>query len=268
MDISKILIQIAGLLVVLFVEMWVVGWGKSSISKIYNLGLEVRIDIFNYFLKVTKINTYLGLLFTLFIPYGVAKFIGYYHLHLEGVFLLGGIQASIVYFLLFDFLCYGFHYLAHKSEVLFVFHSYHHSAREMNVLNNLRSHPFEAAISQLFIQIPLLLVLNVEPEYAIFWAALGKLHSDMYHSALYHDWGFIGRYILVSPAAHRVHHCDNKEYFGRNFGNHLIVWDNIFGTAIHIGNLESEKLNFRLVDYSDESNKILGCLRNFFNRYK
>ena len=42
--------------------------------------------------------------------------------------------------------------------------------------------------------------------------------------------GWIGRWVLVSPVAHRIHHSDLPEHHDRNLGHVFIIWDRIFGT--------------------------------------
>jgi len=50
-------------------------------------------------------------------------------------------------------------------------------------------------------------------------------HSDF-------DWtyGWIGRWLLMSPGMHKVHHSNNPEHFNKNLGNLFVIWDRLFGT--------------------------------------
>ena len=59
---------------------------------------------------------------------------------------------------------------------------------------------------------------------------LRQVHGLIIHSNIEHSWGFIGKYILVSPMAHRIHHSIKKEHHDKNFGGTFIIWDRIFGT--------------------------------------
>ncbi|HMA52249.1 MAG TPA: hypothetical protein VKP60_20965, partial [Magnetospirillaceae bacterium] len=43
------------------------------------------------------------------------------------------------------------------------------------------------------------------------------------------DWGWFGRWVLVSPLHHRLHHSRNPDDYGANFGT-MLVWDHLFGT--------------------------------------
>jgi sterol desaturase/sphingolipid hydroxylase (fatty acid hydroxylase superfamily) len=49
-----------------------------------------------------------------------------------------------------------------------------------------------------------------------------------------HPWtfGWIGKSIIVPPAAHILHHAKDPAYFNKNFGGVLPIWDRVFGTWI------------------------------------
>ena len=38
--------------------------------------------------------------------------------------------------------------------------------------------------------------------------------------------------IFITPKFHRIHHAADHQYYDSNFGNILVVWDYLFGTAI------------------------------------
>ena len=38
--------------------------------------------------------------------------------------------------------------------------------------------------------------------------------------------------VLVSPAAHQIHHSDAPQHRDRNFGNMLSIWDRLFDTYV------------------------------------
>jgi sterol desaturase/sphingolipid hydroxylase (fatty acid hydroxylase superfamily) len=64
-----------------------------------------------------------------------------------------------------------------------------------------------------------------------FWVRITTgILEDLNHSQLDWNFGFVGRWILVSPAAHRLHHSGDPKHFGKNFGNSFIFWDRLFGT--------------------------------------
>ena len=52
----------------------------------------------------------------------------------------------------------------------------------------------------------------------------GFIHADL-------PWtlGPVGK-VLISPAAHRLHHIDDDKLMGQNFGGLFTLWDRLFGT--------------------------------------
>jgi sterol desaturase/sphingolipid hydroxylase (fatty acid hydroxylase superfamily) len=246
----------------ILIELYCVGFVNSSLRKILKPTKEATIDLVIYLLRFIKIYDIIGVVFTLGIGRLLIMYANAYEHSLPKISSGYVAVDALIYFIFFDFMCYVAHFLNHKSKLLFALHAFHHSAKEFNVLNNLRTHPVEAVINNTIIYLPLILFTSVTLEGAFLYATLSKIHSDLYHSGIASNWGMIGRYILISPAAHRIHHSDRSEHFGKNLGNHLIFWDNIFGTAVHVSTLESAQLRFRLVDYFDDSNKIFGCLKN------
>ena len=77
---------------------------------------------------------------------------------------------------------------------------------------------------------------------------LGLVHGLLVHSNWEHDWGVIGKYVLVSPAAHRIHHSEKKQHFNKNFGGTFIFWDRLFGTyhsaePVHVLGIPDNKFN-------------------------
>ena len=50
------------------------------------------------------------------------------------------------------------------------------------------------------------------------------------HSCLPWTYGWVGRWLVVSPANHRVHHSTLPEHQGRNYSISWVLWDRVFGT--------------------------------------
>ena len=62
----------------------------------------------------------------------------------------------------------------------------------------------------------------------VFWFHLAGHH--LRHSHVWLAYGpSLGR-ILVSPAAHQIHHSRAARHWNRNLGQFLAVWDVLFGT--------------------------------------
>jgi hypothetical protein len=56
------------------------------------------------------------------------------------------------------------------------------------------------------------------------------------------DFGWFGRWVMVSPMFHRVHHLKDPKYHDANFGQFLAIWDRIFGTYMDPRKIENWEL--------------------------
>ncbi|MDC0886938.1 sterol desaturase family protein [Altererythrobacter sp.] len=124
-------------------------------------------------------------------------------------------------------------YWRHRIEhlpFLWPMHAVHHSDQTMTWLALLRKHPL-AYVLALFADVAPLLLLGL-PIWAIAVCAIARtwwghfIHADV-------PWtlGVAGKW-LISPAAHRLHHIDNLELCGSNYGGMLTIWDRVFGTYV------------------------------------
>jgi hypothetical protein len=68
---------------------------------------------------------------------------------------------------------------------------------------------------------------------------LNGIYQQSVHSHL--DWGrgFVGRYLIINPSRHWLHHATDSKYWGKNFGV-LVFWERLFGTY---RDLEGETLD-------------------------
>lgn len=128
---------------------------------------------------------------------------------------------------LIDFVAYWRHRVEHMQGV-WRFHATHHADTAIHFLSVQRKHPVAKIISMLF---DTLLVLALGfPAWAILAAGILRswwgyfIHADV-------DWtlGPVGE-VLISPAAHRLHHIRDEELMGTNYGNTITLWDKVFGT--------------------------------------
>jgi sterol desaturase/sphingolipid hydroxylase (fatty acid hydroxylase superfamily) len=120
------------------------------------------------------------------------------------------------------------HYLHHRYEVLWAFHSVHHSQEQMNVLSDSRQHLIETVITATMVFVPARL-LGLDAPAASALTFLSIYVGAFIHANIRTNLG-PGRYVLVSPQAHRVHHSADSEHYDTNFGVILACWDYLFGT--------------------------------------
>jgi sterol desaturase/sphingolipid hydroxylase (fatty acid hydroxylase superfamily) len=66
------------------------------------------------------------------------------------------------------------------------------------------------------------------------------VYQLLVHSNIRSDWGWFGRWVLISPAAHRIHHSSKPEHYNKNISV-LVIWDRLFGTW-YAGNVPAEQL--------------------------
>lgn len=122
-------------------------------------------------------------------------------------------------------------YWRHRAEhhpALWRFHATHHADEELNWLSVLRKHPVSKFMDMLVDTLPALL-LGL-PGWAIVGAQLIRSWWGYFiHADLPWTLGIVGR-VLISPAAHRLHHIRDETLMGSNYGNMLTVWDRLFGT--------------------------------------
>ena len=142
----------------------------------------------------------------------------------EGLHAAVPVLAAI---LLIDFSSYWRHRLEH-TRALWPIHATHHADEAMNWLSVRRKHPLGEALGMIIDSLPVIM-LGL-PYWAIAVAYLLRgwwayfVHADV-------PWtlGPLGK-VLISPAAHRLHHIRDEALMGTNFGNTVTLWDWVFGT--------------------------------------
>ena len=128
---------------------------------------------------------------------------------------------------LVDFVAYWRHRLEHTPE-LWRFHATHHADTAIHWLSVQRKHPVAKIIAMLF-DTALILALGF-PAWAVIGAAvLRSAWGHFIHADVPWTLGLFGE-VLISPAAHRLHHIRDEELMGTNYGNTVTLWDKLFGT--------------------------------------
>ncbi|UOR14970.1 sterol desaturase family protein [Qipengyuania aquimaris] len=180
-------------------------------------------------LGLTVVN--LVILAPLFVvPEGaIASAVGAPDLFIEAWASIPDIAALLIAILIFDFVVYWRHRLEH-APLLWPIHATHHADTAMHWLTVMRKHPLSKLLS-VCIDVWLLLLLGV-PEWAV--GAAGFIRSwwgFFIHCDVPWTLGLLGE-VLISPAAHRLHHIRDEALMGSNFGNTVTLWDKVFGTYV------------------------------------
>ena len=141
-----------------------------------------------------------------------------------------------------SFLQYWQHRALHRVPLFWETHKFHHSAEQMTTLSLFRETPFTTALNSSLIALPVAaiggLILPANPTTldliilvpSGLYVGFNSINQFLIHSNLNISYGWFGRYFMVSPANHRVHHSILPDHFGKNFSVTLVLWDRVFGT--------------------------------------
>jgi sterol desaturase/sphingolipid hydroxylase (fatty acid hydroxylase superfamily) len=149
---------------------------------------------------------------------------------------------SLTIFLADDFARFLHHYLQHRWRALWFFHQVHHSALVLTPLTLYRTHPVDMICAHLrntltYGSVTGIFFFAFGPSLSA-WDILGAsalgflfnlLGANLRHSQVWIDFGPL-EHVLISPAAHQVHHSADAKHFDRNFGVCLTCWDLLFRT--------------------------------------
>ncbi len=144
------------------------------------------------------------------------------------------VLSAVVYLAFFDFADYWRHRLQHRFEIWWALHSLHHSQRQMTFWTDDREHLLDQLITAVWRAV-LGLAIGVPPvQFLAVTLASGAVESFS-HANVRVGFGVIGRYLLVSPHFHRIHHAMSIGHDGPtrgcNFAQVFSLWDVLFGTA-------------------------------------
>lgn len=223
---GQFLLIVAGVFVL---ELGVVGWKKSSLRVLLLFEKTTQDDFFIWLTELFGLFNILAFFFSFGVCYYLA---GLIQTHIDFQWIQqvqnGTIQFIIVY-ILSDLKEYIKHYTFHKVPTLWEIHAFHHSAEKFNLLTTYRFHYLQSAIGTFF-DVSLFVLLGAPLHTYLAVRIFSAIHGLLVHSNIEHNWGWIGKYVLVSPAAHRIHHSKESRHFNKNLGGALIVWDRLFGT--------------------------------------
>lgn len=139
------------------------------------------------------------------------------------------ILSFITCLLSLDFMKYLYHRFEHGHDFFWMLHYVHHSDYQVNVGTASRASPFEIFFLYLFF-IPLLFVgYSISTVFICYTTIV--LYEIFVHNA-YINLPKVFGYVIVTPAAHRIHHDSNPENYNKNFGAIFSIWDRALGTYL------------------------------------
>ncbi len=215
----------------LILEAMILGYEKSSIKRIFSFNdNSSKTDLISYLMDISGLIKITAAICTFGIFY---KLTGWIKTQ-TGIDLIlkvePGLARDIIAYIIIDFFYYWRHWLMHKVPVLWNFHKFHHTAKSFNMITLHRFHILHAAYVGFFGGLVFLLIGYNHVMSYLWILVIRYIHSLLVHSQLDWGWGFIGRFIVVSPRFHRIHHSIKDEHVDKNMGNTLIFWDILFGT--------------------------------------
>ena len=138
------------------------------------------------------------------------------------------------YLVILDFVAYWLHRAQHQFDLWWALHSLHHSQRQMSFWSDDRNHLLDDfAMDGVFALVALL--IGVAPAQFVLIVVATRVVESLSHANLKMSFGRIGKYLLVSPQFHRMHHGIGVGHEGRargcNFAVLFPVWDVVFRTT-------------------------------------
>jgi sterol desaturase/sphingolipid hydroxylase (fatty acid hydroxylase superfamily) len=259
------------------IEWLFVGWSHSSLKLLSEGRASVRLEVLSIGMKFLP-HRLLGYVLSLGLLYVIDTHAG----QITGFSITHylpswGIQLACV--LLFQsFISYWLHRMEHSIPALWALHKFHHSADRMSILTSERQTDLMKGVEETLRFLPFALVAESgiskpAPGHAAFILVVAyfayrtflRVNGYLVHSNLSTDYGWVGRWLLVSPRMHRLHHAASAEYHNKNFTFDFVLWDRIFGTyaTCESGALENMQLGLDDNPFNgDKSAK--GVLRSYF----
>lgn len=217
----------------LFAESVAVGWENCSARRLLRRSSKSsRFDLILFAAIVLGLGQLLAVIFTFGLPLlasaahtYAADSLGWMPLRIK----TGALPADIVIFTLAWTLADYWHHRLMHTRFGWPAHRLHHSATEFNVLTGHRHHPATDALG-FFLTGSVVSFLAMPAWFVLIWFCYVSSWVSVTHMDVTWDFGFVGRWLVVSPAHHRLHHSRDESDNGYNFGNVLVIWDRIFGT--------------------------------------
>ena len=128
-------------------------------------------------------------------------------------------------------LSYLIHVAFHTSPWLWRIHAVHHTDTDMDVTTSVRMHPLEFVISAAML-LPCIVAFGIPVAAVLIYEVADAAMAVFTHANIkmprWLDRSL--RWVLVTPAMHRIHHSAWQPETDSNYGATLSMWDRAFGT--------------------------------------
>ena len=123
---------------------------------------------------------------------------------------------------------YWIHRWQHEREILWRFHSVHHSSPRLYWLNGARNHPLDLGLTYVVGYLPLV-ALGASEAVIMLFTLFDPVLGLLQHANIAVRLGPLN-YVFSAPEAHRWHHSRALAETNSNYGSNLLLWDLVFGT--------------------------------------
>lgn len=158
-----------------------------------------------------------------------------FRLGLLGVWSAPYWLAFVIGFVSADFSDYVLHRASHRWRPLWLLHAVHHSDQRLDVSSSLRQHPL-VYVAVMTIRVLITLAIGAPIEALAVRDICAVVTSHLHHAAIAWTPRAIARWqrwtgwLIVTPAAHWMHHDPDPALTNSNYGQVLSLWDQLFGT--------------------------------------
>lgn len=128
-----------------------------------------------------------------------------------------------------EFGLYWAHRLSHEFHPLWRFHAVHHSVTKLWIVNTGRFHFINSLVS-IILGTGVLIVLGAPLEVVIWLSAITAYIGVLTHCNVEMNFFKPLSYIFNTPELHRWHHSKKLREGNKNYGENLVLWDQLFGT--------------------------------------
>ncbi len=222
-------------LFVVFVEITFAGYRNSSWHLLFveREDKSVGYDLFFSFMEIFQVKYW----FLLYATLGLYAVAGNYSGEIANSLIAMGSQfgtgfklADIVLFVIvWSFFTYWNHRFQHLRP-FWILHRLHHTATVLTLFTSQRSNPVLLLVDAFFRIWPFIFLLP-DPKYFLAFGVCNHIYQMLVHSRWRSDWGWFGEWVLISPAAHLIHHSDDPGHYNKNLSI-LVIWDKMFGTWV------------------------------------
>jgi len=253
-------------------EILAIGWNRSSLRQaIFERDRSRLTDLIFFGFQVAGLHERSILVLSLGLAYvtgALSHFIVQSTVGLNPRIRTGhAVADALLYLLVFTLFDYWNHRLEHTGPI-WNLHRLHHSATSLSPMVSTRNHPVELALEP-FVKVWPLAFFSISPGYFLLISSADQFYQYLVHTDVRWSWGWFGRWVLISPLAHRIHHSPLPEHFDKNFSM-LTVWDRVFGTW-YGGTVINEAVGIHNTQVHNNGNILYECIldvKQFYDRLR